>query len=244
MRTCPECKTQFEDGKNFCPNCGKYLPRPNGSDPVSSADPVAKLLNIDVPNLTESTPSLQKESFSEVFKESLSETQRQSLSSTCERAGGNPSAKEVSWETSYKNVPTSEAKHSAAADAARKIYGAASSNDKSTEPVDLEEIVKREAAVIEKNEVPSVPSFLFSLFLFSIPVVGLIYLVVLALGNTKYPAKTNLARGVLLFWLIICFLISLAFLIAVLGFGFDPMPFAETFWDAVLAVGEIFSTKF
>ncbi len=236
MRTCPECKTQFDESKNFCPACGKYLPRIAENAPDSSPDPVAKLLNIDVPNLTEDNHTFESSSFSKVFKENLYE------SSPSKALPGNPTTKEVSWETAYKGSRT-EAPVSSSASAARVIYSTAPSQENAS-PVDFEDIVKREAATIEKNEVPSIGSFALTAFLFTIPVVGVIYMVALAFGITKYPAKVNLARGVLLFWLMVCFAASLAFLIAVLGFGFDPKPAIETFWDVLLEVIEIFEAKF
>ena len=237
MRTCPECKAQFEDGKSFCPNCGKYLPlyaSPAQAEP--SGDPVAKLLNIDVPDLTERSPEAEKGEFARIFKESLSESAPETAVPVSEKSAGSPAKKEVSWETSYKSSRGNEPeKDSPDPDTAE---------DENPPSVDLENIVRAEAAAIEKNEVPSVGSFVLTAFLLSLPIVGLIYLIALAVGGTKYPAKANFARGVLMFMLIVCFLCSAAFLIAVLGFDFDPAPYADAFWEAVLAVGEIFSTKF
>lgn len=247
MRTCPECGAQFEDGKSFCPGCGKYLPlaaasAPEKSAPAVSEDPVARLLNIDVPNLTESTPPLEKGTFAKAFKESLSESAPARVSPAPAKPEGNPPKREVSWETSYKDMHEEELKN--LDDFGKLSSPSAKAAQKSPEPVDLSSIVRAEAEVIEKNEVPSVGSFVLTVFLLSIPAVGLIYLLALALGKTKYPAKINLARGILLFGLIVCFVLSVLFLTAVFGFGFDPAPYADTFWEAVLAVGEIFSTKF
>ena len=247
MRTCPECGAQFEDGKSFCPGCGKYLPlsaesAPEKSVPALSEDPVAKLLNIDVPNLTENTPDFGKEAFAKIFKESLAESAPERVAPAPEKPEGNPPKREVSWETSYKETHEEELEN--LDDFGKPSSAPEKAEQKSPEPVDLSSIVKAEATVIEKNEVPSVGIFVLTVFLLSIPAVGLIYLLALAIGKTKYPAKANLARGILLFVLIVCFVLSVLFLAAVFGFGFDPAPYADAFWEAVLAVGEIFSTKF
>ena len=113
MRTCPECGAQFEDGKSFCPGCGKYLPLsaasvPEKSVPALSEDPVAKLLNIDVPNLTENTPDFGKEAFAKIFKESLAESAPERVAPAPEKPEGNPPKREVSWETSYKETHEEE----------------------------------------------------------------------------------------------------------------------------------------
>jgi len=246
MRICPECKAQFDDEKKFCPSCGKYLPHPAES-PSAPGDPVASLFNTSpLEGPADAYPPAGNGSFAEVFKKNLSETEPQ-------KPVGNSSSKEVSWETSYINPPApapapspAPAPVSGAAAAAREIYDRTPAKQKADEkikPVDLSEIVKREAAVMEENEVPSVGSFALSAFLLSVPLVGLIYLIALALGRTKYPAKANLAKGILLFFLIVCFILSLSFLIGVLAFDFDPRPLAESFWAAVLGCIELFSPK-
>ena len=60
---------------------------------------------------------------------------------------------------------------------------------------------------------------MLSLFLFSVPVIGLIYMIVLAFGGTKYPAKKHLARAVFLYSFIVLVLVSAAVLIMMLVMG-------------------------
>ena len=71
----------------------------------------------------------------------------------------------------------------------------------------------------EHVNTPTTWSFVLSLFLFSVPVIGLIYMIVLAFGGTKYPAKKHLARAVFLYSFIVLVLVSAAVLIMMLVMG-------------------------
>ena len=66
---------------------------------------------------------------------------------------------------------------------------------------------------------PPVWSFVLTLFLCSIPVVGLIHLIVLAFGGTKYEAKKNYARAVFLYMFIMAVVSSAITVILIFFFG-------------------------
>lgn len=72
-------------------------------------------------------------------------------------------------------------------------------------------------AEFESCVTPSTGSFVLSLFLSAIPIVGFIYILCLAFGATKYKAKKNLARA-LFIWTFVCLVIESAILIAVMYF--------------------------
>ncbi len=71
----------------------------------------------------------------------------------------------------------------------------------------------------EPVKTPSTWSFVLSLFLLSLPVIGLIYAVVLAFGGTKYPAKKYLARAIFLYGFIALVLTSAAVLVMMFIMG-------------------------
>ena len=71
----------------------------------------------------------------------------------------------------------------------------------------------------EHADEPSTWSFMLTIFLLSLPVVGLIYAIALACGGTKYEAKKNLARGIFLYGFILLVLISAAVIVTMLVFG-------------------------
>ena len=73
----------------------------------------------------------------------------------------------------------------------------------------------------EHADEPSTWSFVLTIFLLSIPAVGLIYAIVLACGGTKYEAKKHLARAVFLYNFILLVLISAAVLVLMLTMGED-----------------------
>ena len=60
---------------------------------------------------------------------------------------------------------------------------------------------------------------MLTIFLLSVPAVGLIYAIALACGGTKYEAKKNLARGIFLYGFILLVLISAAVIVTMLVFG-------------------------
>ena len=71
----------------------------------------------------------------------------------------------------------------------------------------------------EHADEPSTWSFVLTIFLLSLPVVGLIYAIALACGGTKYEAKKNLARGIFLYGFILLVLASAAVIVTMLVFG-------------------------
>lgn len=73
----------------------------------------------------------------------------------------------------------------------------------------------------EHADEPSTWSFVLTIFLLSIPVLGLIYAIVLALGGTKYKAKKHLARAIFLYSFILLVLASAAVLIMMFIMGED-----------------------
>lgn len=66
---------------------------------------------------------------------------------------------------------------------------------------------------------PSVWSFVLSLFLMGIPLVGLVYIIVLACGGTKYPVKKNFARALFLYYFLVLVIISALVLVLMLALG-------------------------
>lgn len=76
---------------------------------------------------------------------------------------------------------------------------------------------------------PSVWSFVLSLFLLSVPMVGFIYAIVLAFGGTKYPAKRNFARGLFLYYFLALVVISA--LVLVLMFALGQSGFTELIYE-------------
>lgn len=73
----------------------------------------------------------------------------------------------------------------------------------------------------EHAKEPSTWSFVLTIFLLSIPAVGLIYAIVLACGGTKYEAKKHLARAIFLYNFILLVLISATVLVLMLTMGED-----------------------
>ncbi len=73
----------------------------------------------------------------------------------------------------------------------------------------------------EHADEPSTWSFVLTIFLLSIPVIGLIYAIALACGGTKYEAKKHLARAVFLYNFILLVLVSAAVLVLMLTMGED-----------------------
>lgn len=59
-----------------------------------------------------------------------------------------------------------------------------------------------------QNEVVSLGGWLIFLFILSIPIVGLIVLIVYAIGNNKNRNMVNLSRAALIYSIISCILIS------------------------------------
>ena len=58
----------------------------------------------------------------------------------------------------------------------------------------------------------SVGGWMLTLFLMGLPLVGFVYLLVLALGSGGSPAKRNFARAALI-WQIICGLVAVLFFV-------------------------------
>lgn len=65
----------------------------------------------------------------------------------------------------------------------------------------------------EKRETPSTWSFVFTIFISFIPVVGFFYLLFLAFGVSKYPSKVHFARAVFIFLFIVAVLASIIWII-------------------------------
>lgn len=78
---------------------------------------------------------------------------------------------------------------------------------------------EQEALSTGRENAPSAWSFVLTIFLLSLPVVGLIYAIALACGGTKYEAKKSLARGIFLYGFILLVLISAAVIVTMLVFG-------------------------
>lgn len=222
MRTCPECGANFEDGKSFCPSCGKYLPG-KAAVPAEAPSGSAMFGGLNAKIIEDSAPL------------------EEALPDACKR--------EVCRKNPVIDPPAKKAEEPRPAEAPKKApqpepRHAPKAEVKKPEPVDIETLFADETEKAKKSECPSVLSFLLSVLLFLLPVIGPVYVIALAAGKSKYPAKINLARGMLLMLLIACFIVSAVFLIAVFSFGFDPKPFAEGFWESFLAAAEIFGAKF
>lgn len=87
--------------------------------------------------------------------------------------------------------------------------------------------VETPAQNFEHEDAPSTWSFVLTIFLLSIPVLGFIYAIVLAFGGTKYEAKKHLARAIFLYNFILLVLISAAVLVMILTMGEEG--FAQLF---------------
>ena len=154
MRKCSDCGFEFDDDKNFCPSCGKYMPKIKNPYPIADCSPDNAFIEQEQQNIHEPAADI----FGEEKPAFLAEE------------GAGADFEEPRQKPEHVNTPTTW-------------------------------------------------SFVLSLFLFSVPVIGLIYMIVLAFGGTKYPAKKHLARAVFLYSFIVLVLVSAAVLIMMLVMG-------------------------